>query len=214
MTIVDRIAELPEDWHGSGSLGTDVLRAIERHAAGRALQCTVETGAGKSTLLLSHLSPQHWVFALDHGDSLSTTLACPLLRRDVVRVVEGPTQLTLRDAALPPQLQLALIDGPHGYPFPELEYYALYPKIAPGGVLIVDDIHIPTVRRLYEFVAEDTMWRPLEIVRSTAFLERTDAPTFDPLADGWWLQRFNERRFPVREGFVGRWRGKLRRWLG
>lgn len=214
--IVDRIAELPAAWHGAGSLGIDVLRALAEHLAGLAPACSLETGAGKSTLLLSHASQEHWVFALDHAGSLSTTLASPLLRRDAVRVVEGPTQTTLQQAPLPPQIQFALLDGPHAYPFPELEYFAIYPRLTAGALLVIDDLHIPTVRRLYDFLVEDAMFAPLPTVCTTGILRRTDAPTFDPLMDGWEHQRFNQRRFPIRSSLLLRARQRalqlLRRW--
>jgi hypothetical protein len=94
-------------------------------------------------------------------------------------------------------LQLVFIDGPHGFPFPDMEYWKLYPHIEPGGLLVLDDIHIPTIRHLFNFLREDAMWTLIETVGKTAFFERTNAPTFSPVEDGWWLQNYNTRRFPV-----------------
>ena len=31
-TLIDQIALLPPDWHGAGSVGVNILRAITRHA--------------------------------------------------------------------------------------------------------------------------------------------------------------------------------------
>ncbi len=45
-----------------------------------------------------------------------------------------------------------LIDGPHGYPFPDMEYYYFYPLIKPGGILIIDDIHIPSNGRMADII--------------------------------------------------------------
>jgi hypothetical protein len=36
------------------------------------------------------------------------------------------------------RLQLVLIDG-YGYPFPDLQYYFLYPHLETGALLILDD---------------------------------------------------------------------------
>ena len=44
----------------------------------------------------------------------------------------------------------------------------------------------------HTFLAEDDMFT-LEHVANTAFFVRTSAPTFLPLGDGWWLQRYNVR---------------------
>jgi hypothetical protein len=198
------LAALPGDWHAAGCLEMANLEALARHAAARQVRRSVETGAGKSTLLLSHLSEHHTVFAVNEGDSLSRTRDNDLLRKDRVEFVEGPTQLTLMSHAFTEPLQLVFIDGPHGFPFPNMEYWKLYPHLEPGGLLVVDDIHIPTIRHLFDFLAEDEMFRLVEIVGKTAFFERTNAPTFSPVEDGWWLQPYNVARFPVPYENLGR----------
>ena len=119
--VLDLIAELPHDWHRAGSLSMNVLAAMVRLTGGHVAR-SVETGAGKSTLLLSHLSDRHTVFAVDGGDSVKVTLASELLNRDHIEFVDGPTQRTLLDYDFTDPLDFVLIDGPHGYPFPELEY--------------------------------------------------------------------------------------------
>jgi hypothetical protein len=191
---LDRIFALPGDWHAAGCLGVPALRALAARARQREVSRSLETGCGKSTLLLSHLSPVHQVFALDHVGSLAKVRGSPLLRAESVTFIEGPTQKTLPAHVFAGGLDLALLDGPHAYPFPQLEYYYVYPHLKPGSLLVVDDIHIPTVRHLFDFLREDEMFRLLEVVATTAFLERTPAPTFDPVADGWWLQNYNATR--------------------
>jgi hypothetical protein len=197
------IVALPEDWPLSGSLKPRVLERLAHHASRRRLTHSVETGAGKSTLLLSHLSARHTVFAKDDagdGDSLAGVQSSPLLRADAVEFVVGPTQVTLRRYPVPSPLQLVMLDGPHGFPFPQLEYYFLYPHLAEDGVLVLDDVHIRTVNDLFRFVRADRMFELLELVHTTAFFRRTDAPVFDPQGDGWWLQRYNQAVFPPPRG--------------
>lgn len=70
--------------------------------------------------------------------------ASPLLLPDHSRLDEGPTQLTLPTYKFRQPLQPALIDGPHGYPFPDLEYYYSYQTLDVGALLVLDDIHIKT----------------------------------------------------------------------
>jgi hypothetical protein len=38
----------------------------------------------------------------------------------------------------------------------------------------------------------------LGVAATTAFFRRNSAPLFDPHGDGWWRQKYNEKRFPVR----------------
>jgi hypothetical protein len=203
--LVAEVSRLPADWHGAGSLSREVLAAIARHASMRRIRHSVETGTGKSTLVLSHCSEAHTIFAQDdrgHGDSLMRVQGSALLRRQSVTFVVGPTQRSLPPFVFDHPLDLAMLDGPHGYPFPELEYYFIYQHLAEGALLIVDDIHIPSVYHMFCVLRDDEMYRLEEVVHTTAFFVRTSAPLFNPEADGWWLQQYNKRRFPVRDDMI------------
>jgi hypothetical protein len=200
--VAAEIGRIPADWHTAGSLDVVVLRAILKHVGNRQVSHSLETGSGKSTLLFSHLSQDHVVFALElHGkwrnNSITGVRESPLFKSESVTFIEGPTQLTLPRYEFKHQVQIALLDGPHGYPFPDLEYYYVYPQLEQDALLVVDDIHVPTIRNLFEFLQDDEMFRLVEIVENAAFFRRTSAPTFDPLMDGWWLQKYNKQRFPI-----------------
>jgi len=200
--VLAEIGKLPEQWHEAGSVSMTMLEAIARHVGDRTLRHTMETGSGKTTLLLSHLSRRHLVFAINDYDgtdtrSITNVRESPLFNGRSVEFIEGPTQVTLPRHDFRDKLQLALIDGPHGYPFPDLEYFHIYPHLEQDALLIVDDIQIPTVRHLFDFLREDEMFSLVEVVETTAFLRRTDAAVFSNVLDGWWLQNYNKRRFPV-----------------
>jgi hypothetical protein len=186
------------DNHAAGTFPTQNLAEIERLLPVH-MEVTAETGCGKSTILLSNLAARHHVFALDDRSWDSSSVAfyrsCPLTQLD--RVVEhfGPTQRTLPTFRHSEKYDALLLDGPHGWPFPELEYYFFYPHVKTGGLLIVDDVNIPTIGRMADVMAEDEMWSVVAIVGNmTAVFRRTDAPLFDPCADGWWTQKFNRKR--------------------
>jgi hypothetical protein len=196
-SLVRRLVELPEDWHGAGSVSLGVLRAIARLTAPRAIRNSVETGSGKTTLLLSHLSDHHTVFAYDTGNSITNVRSSPLFRPETVTFIEGPSQRTLPLHQFENPLDLVMLDGPHGYPFPELEYWHLYPHLAVGGLLIIDDIHVPTCYNMFEILREEEMFRLLHVEANTAFFERTEAPLHDPFGCGWWQQNYNKKRFPI-----------------
>lgn len=194
--------------HRAGTFSTDVLKMIERTLP-RGLRASAETGCGKSTILLSNLSQHHTVFCLDdqiydQQSSVNFFRRCPLTREDRMEVVFGPTQMTLPRHSHTRQYDLVLIDGPHGWPFPELEYYFFYPHVEPGGLLVLDDCQIPTVGRLADILAEDPMWRLEGFISTTGIFRRTDAPLFDPHGDGWWEQNYNRRRIsPVHTFYLG-----------
>ncbi len=195
-TTLSDIDALPCDWNRAGTLPLNVLAAMVRHGySGDRLTYTIETGSGKSTLLLSHLSHKHTVFCTNSGEILSKIQNSQIADVAAIEFIEGPSQRTLPGHLFTQQAQLILIDGPHGYPFPDLEYYFLYPHLAIGGLLVIDDIHIPSIGNMFETVRADAMFEFLEIVGNTAFLRRTDAPTFDPEGDGWWRQGYNEQLY-------------------
>jgi len=64
---------------------------------------------------------------------MSVVQASSLLNPGAVRFVEGPTQKTLPRYTFEAKLQAVLLDGPHAYPFPDLEYFYFYPHIERGG---------------------------------------------------------------------------------
>jgi len=195
--VIEKIAGLPANWHGAGTVDASGLRAIAKYAeAIGPIYHSVETGSGKTTLLFSHLSGDHVVFAVDAGDSISQVRRSPLFRRDTVCYVEGSTQRTLPAYKFAHKVQIALIDGPHGYPFPDLEYFYFYPIIEAGGLLLVDDIPIPSIKRMFEIIRADDMFELLDVVNGNmAIFRRTTAPLIDPESDSWWLQGYNRLHY-------------------
>lgn len=196
-SVLSSINQLPRQWLIAGSLSYPVLKALGDLPPA---EYSMETGTGKSTLVFSHISQHHIVFTKDDrgdGDSLNHVGESEFLDRDKVEFVVGATQLTLPVYKFSKPIDIAFLDGPHGYPFPELEYLCVYPHIKAGGWLILDDCHIPTVARLVDFLKAEAMFRFVKTVRTTAFFQRTEAPTFLTTADGWWTQEYNKKHFPA-----------------
>jgi len=191
--FVKDIIDVAEGLHQCGTFGPEPLAALADHLLKRHIECSAETGSGASTLLFSHSSDLHLAFTIDSGGgSVDNVKISPLLRQDHVLWIEGPTQLTLPTYRFQEKLQAVLIDGPHAYPFPDLEYYYLYQHLETGALLVIDDIQIPTIHNLFEFLRKDAMFVLDEVVDTTAFFTRTDAPTFCPIGDGWWEQGYNK----------------------
>ncbi|MGL4395319.1 MAG: FkbM family methyltransferase [Hyphomicrobium sp.] len=194
--------------HRAGTLTHWPLKQIqhylETYFRGQQIR-TAETGCGASTILFSKFSSHHTVYCYDDRTDENSSVAfaqeCPLYVPDHVTWSFGPTQETLLKSPPREPLDMVLIDGPHGYPFPELEYFTFWPLLKRGAVLVIDDIHIPTIRNLYRFLCEDEMFYPMRVVENTAFFQRTDVPAFDRTSDGWWTQRYNVQRFREPAGY-------------
>lgn len=195
--ILAQVQSLSAGWHDYGSVPDSVLEEFAARASQKRWRRTMETGCGRTTLLLSHWSEHHTFFAFERDNSVEKIFASELLRKEGLEFVPGSTQRTLPKYEFGEPFEVVLLDGPHSYPFPELEYYFVYPHIQKGGLLVIDDIWIPTIHRMYEFLKEDPMFRLDKVVANTAFFVRTDAPTFDPYGDDWQAQPFNKRRFPM-----------------
>ena len=195
-SLIDKIAELPSNWHSAGLVSRSALGAIVRHTDHIGpITHSAETGCGITTLLFSHLSSNHIVFALDEGRSVSQTRGCALFNPRNVTIVEGPSQATLPNYSFDHKVQIALIDGPHAYPFPDLEYYYLYPQIETGGLLLIDDIQIPSIGRMFDIIKASDMFDLLEVVSNMAIFRRSNAALIDPLSDSWWIQGYNRPHY-------------------
>lgn len=194
--ILNDICALPSDLHDAGVMTSATLAALARYTRDMVLTCSVETGSGKTTLLFSHLSRRHLVFSMEEDNkSITNVKNSPLYHSEVVEWIEGPTQLTLPKYVFTEPLDFALIDGPHAYPFPDMEYFYIYPHLRSGALLVVDDIHIPNITNMFNFLKEEEMFEMLEVVESTAFFRRTGKLTFPTTLDSWWLQGYNRKHF-------------------
>jgi len=89
------------------------------------------------------------------------------------------------------ELDLMLIDGAHRVPFPLLDWHYTAPWIRVGGRLFIDDVAIPGVHMLYDFLRREQEWRLVEIPGDkVAIFEKVGEFNPDPALD-WEAQRYN-----------------------
>ena len=158
--------------------------------------------------MLSHVSDRHTAFAIDGKDRTITELRkVSDLRAGKVLFVEGETKDTLPRYRFEGELDLVLLDGPHAYPLPQVELAYLFPWIRIGGWLVVDDIQIPSVYEMFDFLRKESSVVLEEVVVRTAFFRRTGVAEHSP--DGWARQGIN-RHTVLRYS----WRDRLRKALG
>jgi Methyltransferase domain len=171
-------------------------------------QSSAETGCGGSTIVLSHASDRHIAFAIEGKDRTITELTDHIdLRTESVIFVEGETKDTLPGYHFEKPLDLVLLDGPHAYPLPQLEFAYLFPRVKPNGWLVMDDLQIPSVYELFRFLEKESSVVLEEVILRTAFFRRIG--TVDQGPDGWPSQGMN-RHTILRYS----WRDRLRRLLG
>jgi len=193
-----------EAFHPWEAMAPRALSAILKRGPFRS---TAETGCGGSTIILSHASDRHTAFALEGKDrTISELREESALRAERVIFVEGETKDTLPQYRFEGELDLVLLDGPHAYPLPQIEFAFLFPWIRLGGWLVVDDIQIPSVYGMFEFLRKESAVALEEVVVRTAFFRRIGAGQHSP--DGWAAQGIN-RHTILRYS----WRDRLRRLI-
>jgi predicted O-methyltransferase YrrM len=195
------LANLASADHRAGTFMIDVLQALVK-VLPKGPITTLETGCGKSTIVFSNIAAKHVCFAYDDrklsDSSVLLVQESPDFKADRTEWVFGPTQKTIPAFKFEEgrTFDVILIDGPHGYPFPDLEYAFLYPLLKEGSILIVDDIHIPNIGHMYDLLRADRMYDEIGVFASTGVLRRTGVEGVPPDGDHWWEQHYNVVNFP------------------
>ena len=70
-------------------------------------------------------------------------------------------------------LDLVLIDGGHGFPTPIIDWYYGAGRLRAGGILVIDDVHLPAVRLLLDFLNADPRWSLMESTPKWIAFKRT-----------------------------------------
>jgi predicted O-methyltransferase YrrM len=122
---------------------------------------TLETGAGLSTLVFALRRSSHIAItpSNDEIESISEYAASHSITMNSVRFVNAASETYLPTAKIEKSLDLVLIDGRHAFPWPMIDYFYTAPKIKEGGLLLVDDVDLPSVDMLVRFLAVDTNWK-------------------------------------------------------
>ena len=207
--ITNRIAENERSRsdHRAGSIENSNLARIEKliraQFGDRTDLHTLETGCGKTTVLFSNYAHAHEVFCVDDRDesnsSVNYLLSFSEYNAEVTKFNFGPTQQTLPRFDHATSYDVVLLDGPHGYPFPDLEYYFVYPHLKENSLLLVDDIQIPSIGSMFDILKEDWMFDFIGLIGYMGVLKRNATPCFDPFGDNWWVQHFNRRRTSLKQ---------------
>lgn len=150
---------------------------------------TLETGLGISTALFTiwqctHTSVVPWRI---EANRLFEYLKEHGIETDTLTVAVGYSHEVL--PLLDPQpLDLAFIDGGHGFPLAIIDWFYSASRLVEGGVLVLDDLHLRSVTAgLVDFLTEDPRWTPLESTEKWAAWRRESS---GPLHEEWTAQPF------------------------
>jgi len=159
--LTDALRKAPPGLHGEGEywgLAWSALAWLEE-----TLQpgwATLETGAGASTLVFAAAGAEHEVITPDPGEEERIRAQCAERGIDSSRAtfLLGPSHEVLLDWT-PRPLDLVLIDGAHGFPYPILDWWHLSPHVKVGGRVVLDDAYLPAVASIVEHVRASPAWQ-------------------------------------------------------
>jgi predicted O-methyltransferase YrrM len=147
---------------------------------------TLETGLGVSTALFALLSTDHTcvTWSNDEVDRLQAYCTERGISTAGIRFHVGHSERVL-PALDPDELDLVFIDGSHGFPAPIIDWFYAGGRLRKGGILILDDNHLPAVRVLSGYLDRDGRWRRLRGTDKWLAYERLSEGT---LSEDWWAQ--------------------------
>lgn len=135
---------------------------------------TLETGAGQTTVVFCLKETRHIAVTPDtaQAERIRAYLARAGVSCDLAFIHESSDVALPAGTGIPDRLDLVLIDGAHRFPFPIVDYHYTENRVPVGGVMVIDDFRMPSVRILYDFLQGEDDWRLEREFRTTAFFRR------------------------------------------
>jgi hypothetical protein len=159
--VTDRIRRDPPGLHGGGEywgLAWTALEWLEENL--RPGMATLETGSGASTIVFAASGAVHEAITPDPAEEGAIRAACAALGVDATQlsfhVATSHEALTRWPAR---ELDLVLVDGAHGFPYPILDWWLLAPHLKVGGQMLLDDAYLPAVGAIVDFARRSPAWQ-------------------------------------------------------
>jgi len=163
---------------------------------------TLETGLGVSTALFLGLGAAHICVVPSDAEVETLRRYCEehAIPTDGLRVELGRSEDVLPRLESE-ALDVVLIDGAHGFPTPMIDWFYGAGRLRRGGVVVVDDLQLPAVAIMADFLDADPRWEPVGRTAKWAAFERLSE---GPLAEDWYVQPFLTRQRPLWKRALGR----------
>lgn len=173
-------------------IDSKVARFLYREVAEGAR--TLETGSGLSTIIFALRKSYHTAVtpSMHEAEVIQQYVRANQIGIERVDFVLEPSETYLPRCTLQ-DLDLVLIDGKHAVPWPLIDWFYTAEKLKVGGVCVIDDIHLESVRMLVHFLREEPRWEFVwELKRQTMAFRKLTA-TIRDLA--WHQQPYISRRY-------------------
>lgn len=144
---------------------------------------TLETGAGLSTIVFAARGAEHEAVTPDADEAAAIRVE---LERRAIPIERVTFRLGASHEVLPSwpprALDLVLLDGAHGFPYPVLDWWYVMPHLKRGGLLLLDDAYMAGVRVLLEYLESRPSWQLEDAVGYRTVVVRKladEEPPFD-----------------------------------
>jgi hypothetical protein len=160
-SLVAELRARPPGLHAGGAeywgLAWPALEWLEREV--RPGMTTLETGSGSSTLLFAAGGADHEAVtpAADEEERFRAECERRGIDSSCVAFRIGLSHEVLPGLEQRP-LDLVLIDGAHGFPYPILDWWFLAKRLNVGGRMLLDDAYMPPVRTLVDALRAQSQW--------------------------------------------------------
>jgi predicted O-methyltransferase YrrM len=142
---------------------------------------TIETGCGSSSAVFMLAGTEHTIIAPNESEHESTRQWCAqrgFATDRVTAIVDDSTNVL---PSLQGTFDLALIDGGHAFPLPFVDWLYIARRLRVGGLVIVDDINLPTCGILHAFLdAERERWQRVELFERTSVFRKLSDVVISP----------------------------------
>lgn len=156
---------------------------------------TLETGAGQTTLVFAISGTSHYIITNQPNEPERIRQYCreKEIKGDLHFLIGSSDMIFAQGGMIPESLDMVFIDGAHRFPFPALDWHYTEGRLKIGGVMGIDDIDIPSVRLLHDFLNGEDQWEIIKVIGKTSFFRKTGVPDTSLDHQG---QRFNSSRIP------------------
>ena len=183
-TLTEELRSAPPPLHGETAfwgLAWPALAWLERTV--QPGTATLETGAGASTIVFAARGAEHEAVtpSAEEADRIRAECARRGISAERVHFHVGSSHEVL-PAWTPRPLDLVLIDGAHGFPYPILDWWWLAPHVRVGGTMLLDDAYMPPVAALVDALRADPSWEVVGAVGYRTVIVRKlaeEPPDFD-----------------------------------
>lgn len=172
------------------AVATRVLKAVAGFL--KPGMVTLETGSGHTTIVFGITGTRHTCISPfdDEQQRIRQYLEKNGVKHGISFLTGSSDVILSTPGVVPDDLDFVFIDGAHRFPFPCVDFHFTEAKLKVGGIMCVDDVHMPSVKVLYDFLRNEKEWELVEKVKNTAFFRRL-RPTV-PVSD-WQGQAMNSR---------------------